>query len=400
VKRISNAIKNLYSKLLEKSTKLPADCEKVLSDNRWSLYEDSNPEKMKAPEKWPMPSITEVPEKFPTRRDNLCNSPVCQMGESADMFNEFADKILEDSKLFGLPMGVDLADTKYDESCCDGVIKNNNDILEIHVKKDDGWESFIPTDGGKISDERKVSYTGVMNPEPWTVQPPEGTKFYTNPRSEWEVGNPLSSGFFIVIDGPDGSGKSTVISYLNELFPDIVVTRDPGGTKEGLLIRNLIVDDKHKLDKFSILLLFLATRFETQTKVILPAVEEGKLVISDRWDSSTFAYQRHAEGQEDMFDHIEGFNKFIKPDIFIHLDISPEAGLERSFSKAKSLGIDTELRFEKKGVEFAEQVRDGFKMYKHQYFDDNNSITINTENKTTPFICGEILMFLTKIGVL
>jgi len=395
VKRINDAIKNLYSKLLEKSTRLPADCEKVLNDNRWSLYDDSNPEKMKAPEKWPSPPIVDNCNK-----DNLCNSPVCQISESADMLNEFADKILEDSKLFGLPMGLDLSNAESDESYCTRVIKNNNDILEISTKKADEQESFIPTDGGEISDARKVSYTGVIHPEPWTVQPPENMKFYTNPRSEWEVGNPLSSGCFIVIDGPDGSGKSTVISYLKDLFPEIVVTRDPGGTSEGLLIRNLIVDDKHKLDKFSILLLFLATRFETQTKVILPTVEEGKLVISDRWDSSTFAYQRHAEGQEDMFDHIEGFNKFIKPDVFIHLDISPEAGLERSFAKAKSLGIDTELRFEKKGVEFAEQVRDGFKLYKHHYFDDNNSITINTENKTTPFICGEILMFLTKIGVL
>lgn len=204
-------------------------------------------------------------------------------------------------------------------------------------------------------------------------------------------------GSFIVIDGPDGAGKSSIVSYLKNIIPDLVVTRDPGGTLEGMEIRKLILSEHSNLENFSVALGFLISRYETQQKIVLPNIEKGKVVVSDRWDSSTFAYQQYAEGLQNEVDVLN--YKFLKGDYFIHLDIDPEEGIERSFKKAKELGLD-ELRFEKKGEDYTKKVKDGFDVYKNLFYTSNNSITINTSGKTIPFICGQILMFLYKKGVI
>lgn len=227
--------------------------------------------------------------------------------------------------------------------------------------------------------------------------PPEFDKIVTE--NFWNMGaeNSQKRGSFIVIDGPDGAGKSTVIEYLKNIIPELVTTRDPGGTLEGMEIRKLILSELSSLETFSIALGFLICRYETQSKIVLPNIEKGKIVISDRWDSSTFAIQQYTEN---LKNEVEVLNyKFIRPDYFILLDIDPEEGLKRSFKKAQELGLD-ELRFEKKGLEYAKTVREGFEVYKNLYYTENNSITISTENKSVPFICGQILMFLYKKGLL
>lgn len=219
----------------------------------------------------------------------------------------------------------------------------------------------------------------------------------TEGNEDFSFQNQEKRGSFIVIDGPDGSGKSTVISILKEYINELIITRDPGGTKEGMEIRKMILDDKYDLDKFSIALMFLVSRYETQEKIIKPAIDNNKVVISDRWDSSTFSYQ----GTEGLQKEVNLLNyKFIKPDYFIHLDIDPEKSLDRSYEKARSLNVNNELRFENKGVEFHSKIRERMFLYKNTYFTDNNSITIDTSMMTPHQVCGKILMFMCKKGLI
>lgn len=195
---------------------------------------------------------------------------------------------------------------------------------------------------------------------------------------------------FIVIDGPDGSGKSSLIKELKSKYADVVFTKDPGGTSESSLIRSLILDDAYELEKITILLLFLASRYETQTKVVIPSTLVAETVISDRWGSSTFAYQNRTEGLGDiikLLDHI-----FIKPDYFILLDVDPKEGIERAYKRAGD--NKEELRYENKGIEYLESVRVAFKLYKSMYFTESNSITIDTNKNDIRSVVANVEYFL------
>ena len=176
------------------------------------------------------------------------------------------------------------------------------------------------------------------------------------------------SGYFITFEGGEGTGKSTQIKLLEEYLKakgkNIVTTKEPGGTEVGLEIRKLLVcGDKDKFDATAEALLYFADRHIHLTKKIWPAMDEGKVVLSDRFADSTFAYQYWGynkrvskETLQSLYDIAVGD---FKPDLTIILDIDPKIGLERSFNKAKTMEVK-ELRFEGRELEFHHNLRKGF----------------------------------------
>lgn len=147
-----------------------------------------------------------------------------------------------------------------------------------------------------------------------------------------------SPGFFVTLEGPDGSGKSDLIKRLATTFSDndITCTFEPGGTNIGLQIRRVIMDmGNNAMIPIAEFLLFSAARAQLTQEVIKPALSEGKLVICDRFYDSSFAYQGY--GHRLDLNQLKSVTDFVtdglRPDITLLLDIDPEIGL---FRKAKA----------------------------------------------------------------
>ena len=170
-----------------------------------------------------------------------------------------------------------------------------------------------------------------------------------------------NKGYFISFEGIDGSGKSTQIQKLAEFLGalgfDIVITREPGGSVGGEEIRNLLLQGN--VDRWSAeteILLFTAARRDHLEQIILPALEEGKIVICDRFTDSTRMYQgMRGANLRNLVDILN--EKVIKfdPDLTIVIDINPEISLKR----AKSRRI-VEERFEDFGINLQMKMRKGF----------------------------------------
>ena len=177
-------------------------------------------------------------------------------------------------------------------------------------------------------------------------------------------------GKFITFEGGEGTGKSTQVELLARSLIkkgwDVVVTKEPGGTEVGKEIRRLLVcGDKDKMDATAEALLYYADRHIHMVQKILPALEDGKIVISDRFADSTKAYQCYGYGERVSKEVVDELYRIavgdFKPDLTIVLDIDPEKGLRRSFAKADSM-VEKELRFESRTLEFHENLREGFKI--------------------------------------
>ena len=170
-----------------------------------------------------------------------------------------------------------------------------------------------------------------------------------------------NKGYFISFEGIDGSGKSTQIQKLAEFLEardfDIVITREPGGSKGGEEIRNLLLQGN--VDRWSAeteILLFTAARRDHLERIILPALEEGKIVICDRFTDSTRMYQgMRGVNLRNLVDTLN--EKVIKfdPDLTIVIDINPEISLKRAKSRKT-----VEERFEDFGVDLQMKMRKGF----------------------------------------
>ena len=178
----------------------------------------------------------------------------------------------------------------------------------------------------------------------------------------------MKKGFFITFEGGEGTGKSTQIKllddYLKSKGKNTVITKEPGGTEVGLEIRKLLVcGDKDKFDAVAEALLYFADRHIHLTKKIWPAMEDGCIVMSDRFADSTFAYQYWGYNKRVSKETLQQLYQIavgdFKPDLTIILDIDPKIGLERSFNKAKTMEVK-ELRFEGREFEFHQNLRNGF----------------------------------------
>jgi len=171
---------------------------------------------------------------------------------------------------------------------------------------------------------------------------------------------------FIVLDGVEGCGKSTQVDLLATALRShrvpVVVTQEPGGTPVGVRIRELLLDRRHpEMTALTEALLFCADRTQHVAQIISPALEAGKIVISDRFAASTAAYQGYAGGLGfELFDRINSAaTGELLPDMTIILDIEPSAGLERKFGADTGQGD----RIEQKSLEFHRLVREGFTKY-------------------------------------
>ena len=175
-------------------------------------------------------------------------------------------------------------------------------------------------------------------------------------------------GKFIVLEGIDGCGKTTQINKLYNWLPKsglinknstLIKTREPGGSLLGRDIRNMILKENQSDPPSNLteLLLYSADRAEHISKIILPALQNGDWIISDRFSGSTLAYQGY--GREINIEIIKKLEDIvcqtIKPDITFFLELSPEESLYRRKNKATD-------RIESEGLEFLKKVNHGFKL--------------------------------------
>jgi dTMP kinase len=171
---------------------------------------------------------------------------------------------------------------------------------------------------------------------------------------------------FIALEGGEGSRKSSIIIALKEFFDDrIITTREPGGSPFAEVIRNAALKDPLAADALSptMLCLMFASRFEHVAKTVIPAMEKGISVVTDRFDGSSFAYNVHAQsGGElsEVFWHLRNQLSAV-PDLYIYIDVSSEEGLRRAHSRNQSL-LDGN-HFDDRAIDFHNSVRDGYKKF-------------------------------------
>lgn len=168
-------------------------------------------------------------------------------------------------------------------------------------------------------------------------------------------------GHFIVIEGLEGAGKSSVLKivedYLKDKVPKLITTREPGGTEIGEMVRTVIKSTSGEpLDDRAELLLFYAARVQLLERVILPALAEGCWVLADRFELSTFAYQGAGRGLElSMIENLSSFClKDFSIDLTLFLDITPEIGFQRVHQRGPT------DRIEQESIDFFKRVAEGY----------------------------------------
>jgi len=172
------------------------------------------------------------------------------------------------------------------------------------------------------------------------------------------------SGFFITFEGIEGSGKSTqmklLTKHLREMNYDVVFTKEPGGTKIGEKIRQILLDPiHHKMNDRTEILLYAADRAQHVVETIVPALESGKIVISDRYIDSNIAYQGYGRGLDMKM--VRNVNEWVIrdywPDLTILLDLDVKLGLKRARDLTPDKSGD---RLERELIEFHERVRNAY----------------------------------------
>ncbi len=170
-------------------------------------------------------------------------------------------------------------------------------------------------------------------------------------------------GLLVVFEGPEGAGKSTqvarVAAHLRAAETPHSVLREPGGTRLGEEIRRLLLDPHGEIVPEAECLLFLASRSEVVRRVLLPALDEGKVVILDRFFLSTYAYQIGGRGLS--HDLVRSANALatggLTPGVTLLLSIEPEAGLARASRRG------AQDRMELTGSDFHARVSAAFAMF-------------------------------------
>lgn len=181
-------------------------------------------------------------------------------------------------------------------------------------------------------------------------------------------------GRFIVVEGLEGAGKTSAIkvikAYLQSCEQNVIVTREPGGTRIGEGLRGLIkgIVDGEALDARSELLMMYAARVQLMEEVIRPALSRGDWVIADRFELSTFAYQGGGRGIDKQFlNYLSDFcMQNFKVDLVLFLDISPEKGMKRVKRRGN---MD---RIEKESMDFFTRVHQAY----HAHIKDMDNVRI------------------------
>ncbi|MBP5286624.1 MAG: dTMP kinase [Elusimicrobiales bacterium] len=176
----------------------------------------------------------------------------------------------------------------------------------------------------------------------------------------------MKKGFFIVLEGPDRSGKSTQAAMLKEWLEQqgmqIILTREPGGTAISERIRKILLDPQVKAVPVAELFLFAVSRSQHTAEIIKPALAAGKIVISDRFTMSTEAYQGYGRGLPAGV--IRTVNRIategIKPDLTVVFDV-PEQEFEKRIREVEEKnGPD---RFEREDIEFRRRIQKAYRTF-------------------------------------
>lgn len=201
----------------------------------------------------------------------------------------------------------------------------------------------------------------------------------------------MNKGIFITIEGGEGAGKSTLIELLSNKMhqrgKSVMTTREPGGILIAEQIRSVILDRQHiAMDARTEALLYAAARRQHLVEKVLPALEQGQIVICDRFVDSSLAYQGHARGLG--MEEVWAINQFaiqeLMPDLTIYMDVSPEVGLSR-IAQASEREIN---RLDLEKHSFHEKVREGYQLLLKQYPD--RIVLVNAE-KSADLVFNDVL---------
>lgn len=178
-----------------------------------------------------------------------------------------------------------------------------------------------------------------------------------------------NKGYFITLEGGEGAGKSSLLkslaAYLEQRGYEVVQTREPGGSSLGETIRHwlLVNQDSDPIGHQAELLLFLAARSQHIEELIRPALAAGKIVLCDRFNDSTIAYQGAARGLDNKY--VEQLCRLvcgeIEPQLTLFLDVDPEIGLQRTRLLTKEQAAAGQLdRIEVEALGFHQSVQKAF----------------------------------------
>jgi len=176
----------------------------------------------------------------------------------------------------------------------------------------------------------------------------------------------MRRGVFITLEGIDGTGKSTqlrrLVHYLRKRGCRVQVTREPGGTQTGERVRGILLASKTgKLVALAELALMYAARAQLLEEVVRPALDRGEWVVSDRYNTASFAYQGF--GRELGIPAVRAFDRIIcgstQPDLTIILDLDPEQAMRRARGRKMRRQSHPD-RFESQGLAFHRRVRAGY----------------------------------------
>jgi dTMP kinase len=180
----------------------------------------------------------------------------------------------------------------------------------------------------------------------------------------------MNNGIFISIEGPDGAGKSTIIGMLAERLLNqghqVLLTREPGGIDIAEQIRKVILNTENTaMDSRTEALLYAAARRQHLVEKVKPALEQGKIVLCDRFVDSSLAYQGYARGLgiEEVFRINEFAIETMMPQLTLYFDLEPALGLER-INRHKGREVN---RLDMENLEFHNKVRDGYYILMEQF---------------------------------
>ena len=211
----------------------------------------------------------------------------------------------------------------------------------------------------------------------------------------------MNHGWFITLEGIEGSGKTTQAATLADALRlhghQVMVTHEPGGTRAGELIRSIFLDSSISLEVTAELLLVLADRAQHVCEKLRPALRAGQIVISDRYSDSTTAYQGYGRGFDLKL--VGELNRLasdgIIPDLTIVLDCAPETGLARTRTRAGN-AVRASDRFEGEQIEFHRRVRDGFRVIARN---EHSRVVLLDSNRQLGDVSADILrVVLAKLG--
>lgn len=176
------------------------------------------------------------------------------------------------------------------------------------------------------------------------------------------------AGTFITFEGIDGSGKSTQLRLLGNFLEangcDALLTREPGGTALGVRLRAALLDAKEEVDPLTELLVFAADRAQHVRRMLRPALQGGRVVISDRYADATVAYQGAGRGfsPELISQIVQLATEGLKPDLTLLFDLSINESTRRTARRTggRSSGKLTRDRLDIEKADFHERVRDAY----------------------------------------